>query len=146
MDEQILDITAIAPARQKVRIRTAADQDGTIYEIVNPEELSIRELRDTGRKILELVGMWDDAKLTKAEEKRVMKLLDEVTRTLIIDVPAATVKTIPHVTKRTLAMGFLARSGELAGEALTPGQLGLYISGRSSRDSNGSTEETPDRG
>jgi hypothetical protein len=146
MNEPTLEVTAIAPDRQKVRIKTTADPDGTIYELVNPEELSVRQLRDTGRKIYEALNLWDESELNKAQEKRLTKLLDEATRTLVIDCPADVAASIPHITKRTLALGFLARSGELAGDVMTPGQLGLYISGRSSPDSNGSTEGTPEPG
>lgn len=145
MHRETLELSAIAPERQQCRIRTKRNPEGTIYEIVSPEELSPRQIRTVGNMISEMLTLWDTAE-TKAEEQRTKKLLNDIVKVMIPDASLATIKQLPDIDKKAMAMGFLVRFGQIAAGALDPQTLGLFLSGRQSQDSNGSTEETLEAG
>lgn len=152
-DEQnVLDLSAIAPERQKARLRTAKNPeglrpDGTLYELRAPEEMSARELRSVGASISEMLTLWNSAK-TKAEDAKIEKLLNGIACQVLHDAPVSAVRGLPAIVKRGVAMGFLARSSELAQESMGVETLmaRALLLASSLHGSNGSTEETPEPG
>jgi hypothetical protein len=110
---EILELSALAPVRPQARVRTDADPDGTLYELAVPEDFGAVALRELGNRYAEVEGLvGSEGKLTKAQEKRLEKLLDEVVAALVRDIPAETVAALPYMTKRALAMRFFVGLGD----------------------------------
>lgn len=118
--DSILDLDALAPKREQARIRTDADPDGTIYELAAPADFGAVALAELSRIFTEHDELWEKAKRSAAEDKRLEKLLDELAQRLIPDAPAAAIAALPALTKRMVAVRFFVAAGQ-ATASLMPG-------------------------
>lgn len=107
MAEKILDLSALAPKRQKARL-----PNGEVYELAGPEDFGAVQLSRVGQMIVETDELWTAKKLTVAQQKRLTSLLDKLAQALIPDAPAEAVAKLPAVTKRVLGLRFLEEGGE----------------------------------
>lgn len=70
MTDEILDLSALAPERAKVRLRTEAKPDGTIYELAVPEEFGAAGIQRIGRLIVEVDELWESARRSTRRRRR----------------------------------------------------------------------------
>lgn len=127
MGEQLVISTA-APERQSIVI------DGTSYQLATPEDLELRQslwLAKAGKRVQALMeGEHSDAELDELQA-----LLDRMTRTVVLKLPAEVFARLRDTQKLAIA-GAFTDAVSLSGD-------GSRRSGQtSSPDSNGSTEAT----
>jgi hypothetical protein len=109
------------PIRQKARLRTEANPEGTLYELATPEDFGPVDLRTLGTKYAEVEALLgSDGELDAAEDKRITQLTDEVVGRLLIDAPAEDVAALPFATKRALVMRFFVSMGGTVVEQMGP--------------------------
>lgn len=110
--QEILELSALAPTREKAIIRTEANPDGTIYELAAPEDFGVAGLATMGKLFSEHDVLYEQAERTPAEDSRLETLLDDLTQRLIPDAPAAAIAALPALTKRMLAVRFFVSTGQ----------------------------------
>lgn len=118
MADEILDLSALTPEREQARIRTDADPDGTIYELAAPEDFGAVTLSQLGSIYSQHDELWEKAKRTPAEDKRLEQLLDDLAQRLIPDAPAAAIAALPALTKRVVAVRFFVAAGQATADLL----------------------------
>jgi hypothetical protein len=118
---EILDLNALAPERETARLRWAEDEEGTLYELLAPQDLGAIELAELTRLFQNHDELWEKDTRTKAEDKRLVILLDTLAQRLIPDAPLEAVAALPALTKRGLAVRFFVS----AGLATAPTMAGL---------------------
>lgn len=131
MAQEILDLGGLAPERPLVK------WEGELYELLVPEDMSALDMARLGRLFTEHDQLWEKDKRTAAEDKRLVKLLDDLTAKLIPDAPAEAVKAIPAIHKRGLAVRFFVNAGLVMQPSLEP----LSRLANNSPDSADSTAE-----
>lgn len=117
---EVLELSALTPERPKARITTDADPDGTIYELAVPEDFGAVDLARMGQMFSEHDNLWEAVSRSKAEDKRLEKLLNDIASKLIPDAPADAVKALPAITKRGLAVRFFVSAGLVAAPLMGP--------------------------
>jgi hypothetical protein len=118
---EILDLNALAPERETARLRWAEDEEGTLYELLAPQDLGAIELSELTRLFQIHDELWEKSERTKAEDKRLVSVLDKLAQRLIPEAPPAAVTALPALTKRGLAVRFFVS----AGMATAPTMAGL---------------------
>lgn len=112
MEEQILELSALAPEREKARLRWPANPEGEVFELATPSDFGAVTLATMGRWITHADALMSSEKaLTAAQGKDLEKTLNKIAGKLILDAPADVIALLPAVDKRSLAMRFLAESG-----------------------------------
>jgi hypothetical protein len=140
---EVLELNALVEERPQARIKTPEDPEGTLYNLLVPEEIGTVDLARLSRLYVEHDELWEKETRSAAEDKRLEKLSLDLTQALIPDAPAASIKALGAVTKRGLAVRFFVSAGLASKEAL--GQLASNLA-NSSQGSPASTEETPPAG
>lgn len=112
MTDDILELSALPPEREKVRLRTSADPDGTIYEMIAPDELGAVSMASLGRLFEAQEELWNAKSPSAAEQKRLAKLLDDLASRLIPDAPREAVEALGALAKRALVLRFFVQAGE----------------------------------
>lgn len=110
----ILDLGGLAPERPLARIRTEANPEGDLYELLVPENLGAADLARLSRLFTDHDLLWEKARRTKAEDARLEGLLNRMAGTLVPDAPAEAVEALPALTKRGLAVRFFVEAGVMA--------------------------------
>lgn len=82
--EPILDISTIAPERPAVRIRTAKDPDGTLYELKLLAEFGIADQQSLVRDGQAFDTLFNKDVLTGNERKRLKQILDRMFEKVLI--------------------------------------------------------------
>lgn len=146
MAPEILDLNALAPDKPLARIRWAdeAGEHDETFELLVPEEIGTLELSRLSRVYTQHDELWEKEKRTAAEDKRLVKLSNELTQLLIPDAPATAVAALSAVTKRGLAVRFFVGAG-LAGQ-VTMGKDVMSQLTSNLPGSPASTEEEPGSG
>lgn len=119
-----LELSTIAPERDRARLRTETNPeglrpDGSEYELTNPEDLSIVELQDVFRHAAEMQKLVSGEKLSKDDQVRIERIMNAQCVRLIRDADPKDVADLPGVTKQRLVTGFLAE----VTEAMAPEKL-----------------------
>lgn len=83
-DEPLLDLSALAPKRPKVRIRTEKNPEGGLYELRVPSELGIIEQQELRSEGAEFAKLWNNDKLSPGGKNRLKKLLDQMFERVLI--------------------------------------------------------------
>jgi len=109
--DNILDLSALTVERPKARIKTDADPDGTIFELAIPEDFGVVEMARLSRMVTEFDTLYEAESRSKAEDKRLEALQQQITQILIPDAPAEAVKALPFTDKRGLAVQFFVKAG-----------------------------------
>jgi hypothetical protein len=102
----VLELSALAPKRQKVLIRTAKSPDGELFEMASPADIGILEFERLAALFTELGEAMGREKPTVAEEKRAAQLLDQLAGRILIDAPATDVRKIGALDKMRLIDAF----------------------------------------
>lgn len=150
MAPEILDLNTLAPEKPLARIRWATLDDGEkvehdeTFELLVPEEIGTLELSRITRLYTEHDELWEKAKRSASEDKRLEKLANDLTQKLIPDAPAAAVTALSAIAKRSLAVRFFVGAG-LATQAALGSELVSQLT-NSLPGSPGSTEEEPGSG
>jgi hypothetical protein len=109
-----------------------------------PEEIGTLELARLSRLYTQHDELWEKAKRTAAEDKRLVSLANQLTQTFIPDAPAIAVAALSAVAKRSLAVRFFVGAG-VAGQAVLGKDVMSQLTS-SSPGSPASTEAEPASG
>lgn len=112
--DQVLELSTLAPTRQRALIRTEANPeglrpDGTAYELTVPEELSLVQLHEISRSADDIQKLWGNAAITKADQERLEKAMNGYMLLLIHGATAEVVADLPGLTKQSVLLGFLRK-------------------------------------
>lgn len=150
MAPEILDLNTLAPEHPLARIRWTTiegdektDHDET-FELLVPEEIGTLELSRITRLYTEHDELWEKAKRSSAEDKRLERLANDLTQKLIPGAPATAVAALSAIAKRSLAVRFFVGAGLATQAALGPALVSQLTN--SSHASPDSTEEEPASG
>lgn len=150
MAPEILDFNTLAPDKPLARIQWATLEDGErvehdeTFELLVPEEIGTLDMARLSRLYTQHDELWEMEKRTAAEDKRLVKLSDDLTQTLIPDAPATAVAALSAVAKRSLAVRFFVGAGLASQAALGKDVMSQLTN--SSPGSPDSTEEAPETG
>lgn len=112
MTDDVLELSTLAPTRERALVKTEADPEGTWFELADPADFGAGALSRIGKKVAETDGLFAKPKLSKAQERLLEQLLDEVAQAMLPDVPAETIRALPAITKRALGIRFFVLSGQ----------------------------------
>lgn len=128
----VLELNALQPEdRPQARIKWEGNPEGELFNLLLADDMTAVEMSRLARLFYEHDKLWEAEKRTKAEDTKLIKLLDELAGRLIPDAPADAVKALSALTKRSLAVRFFVQ----AGAAMRPAMAGLESSlGNSSPD------------
>jgi hypothetical protein len=146
MAPEILDLNTLAPDRPLARIRWK-DEDGEhdeTFELTVPDDLGTLELSRISRLYAQHDELWEQAKRTAAEDKRLVKLSNDLAQACIPSAPPPAVAALSAIDKRSLAVRLFVGAG-LAGQA-TMGKDVMSQLTSSSPGSPVSTEEGQNSG
>ncbi len=150
MAPEILDLNTLAPDKPLARIRWRTQEGDEVvehdetFELMVPEEIGTLELARLGRIYTQHDELWEKEKRTASEDKRLVKLSDDLAQALIPDAPATAIAALSAVVKRSLAVRFFVGAG-LAGQTAMGPQVMSQLT-PSSPGSPASTEEEPSSG
>lgn len=135
MDNDVLELTAILPERQKARLRTNENPeglrpDGSEYELVNAEEMSLVDIQSVSREFTQMEALWTGAR-GDTEQLELQLLLDGLACRLI-DGPGEEVVKLSAVTKRAVIMRFFVGLNSRQLAAL--GSEGLTMAARIAKE------------
>lgn len=108
----VLDLSAIKPKRKTARLRTETNPDGTLYERLSPEELSLLQLRDIGLEQKRI------GELFETDPEGAEDALNKVVSTILIGAPLEDIAQLPFQPKQELVSDF---SSALAARLPTAG-------------------------
>lgn len=120
-DKPVLELSALAPKRQKVLIRTAKSPEGELFEMTTADELGILQFERLGSLFNELGELMEKDEPSSAEEKRAALLLDQLAGRILVDAPAAEIKKIGAMGKMRLISAFFAPVNGATETSGTPG-------------------------
>lgn len=124
----ILDLDALVPERPLIRIRTAEDRAGRMYELRVKSELSVSQLQrlyrigDEGKSLMETTG-GDMDKMTQEDADRLGRLVDELLGVAFVEdyAPLQGVLPLEHkVAVMTVFSNSLSGTAEPTGTTETP--------------------------
>jgi hypothetical protein len=130
--EPVLELDTVKPRRSTVRIKTADDREGTLFELLNPDELGLEDehvLREELREFSQLLGK--QGKLTTAEKKRMEARLDEICRKVLLAPEAIQKKLTPRKKQKVITnfTGALFAEDAAAIDGAMMARLGPQIMG-----------------
>lgn len=105
-EDEVLDLSALAPERPRARIKHDGALEGELYELAVPGDFGVVGLRDFGRQVDEMDRLWERETLSASQELRLEKILNTLTGTLIRDCPPEVIAAVPAVDKRGLVVRF----------------------------------------
>ena len=127
---KLLELSAIAPEREKVLLRTPENPeglrpDGAEYELTAPEDLStlqLQELVRSGREVQELLSLEAPS---AAQNAKLDQLMNEQALKLVQGATLEDVARLPGIIKQKLILRFLGLTTEaLQTPLITKGSAG----------------------
>lgn len=125
VEPDVLELSAIMPARAKARLRTLANPeglrpDGSEYELVTPEELSLIELRRLGADWQRTRDLQAPEKATKRDLEDAERILNDLVTRLIDGAVVEDVAQLPVMTRESVAIRFFVSLNDRQLAALGP--------------------------
>lgn len=112
MAPDVLELSALSNIdRPQARLKWDDCPEGELFDLLTPEDMNAIDMARLSRMFSDHDELWEKDSRTKAEDTKLVKLLDDLTAKLIIDAPAKAVKALPAVTKRGLAVRFFVQAG-----------------------------------
>lgn len=145
MAEEILDLSALAPERQLVRIRTKEDPDGTLYELLHPDELGVAETHSFATLGRRVQSLWVKKTLTAKDRDELDRALTKIVRFVLPGCPPEIIDRLSDIQKSRVSIQFTKQMPEdvVKNAAAAVEEL---IGESASRPSNASTAGTPAAG
>lgn len=103
--EAVLEIDTLVPKRQLVLIRTPEDREGSLYEMLAPEELGIEEDQLFRSELREFGQLMAADRLKPADKKRLVMVLNRMCKK-ILQAPEEVHKALPPRKKQGIVTRF----------------------------------------
>jgi len=149
-EQDILELSALAPERKQVPLKWAENPDGVMVELALPSDFGTADHAQLERDRIKFQQLRVRDNLSPAEVNTLDDLLNRLARRLIIGGPDEAVAALPPSVKQEVADRFFAPSESRLYEFVTnmpeEQMLRLYRLASSSPDSAVSTEEPPPNG
>jgi hypothetical protein len=104
--DPILELDTLTPKRPQVLIRTPGDREGTLYEMLLPDELGIEEEQELRAELREFSQLISKDKATAADRKKLRARLDHLLRKVLPDAPAEVLAQLNDRKKQRVITNF----------------------------------------